>query len=306
MQPTLAVVIPCYNEQTTIGTVVDDFRRAVPEADIYVFDNMSTDDTAEVARRHGAILRSVRVRGKGQVVTEIMRLVPADVQLMVDGDDTYPAEYARQVLQPVLDGQADMVIAARLHHHTDKAFRPFHVFGNVLIRELINLLCGARLTDALSGYRAYTAELARSLRLRAVGFEIETELDVKALDAGFVLRQVQVPYRERPAGSISKLRTLRDGARALWTIARLAPSVRPGGLLALLALAPAIAGLAYAVPGAMRLARTGAGRDAASVAVGAALLAAAGVLLAIGAILGAKKHRARRQRSQGRAGAPQA
>ena len=240
MKPTIALVIPCLNEASTIGKVVDDFRRVLPEARIYVFDNMSTDGSAEVAAAHGAEVRRVKLRGKGQVVARMMETVAADIHIMVDGDDTYPAESAAQLIQPILEDKADMVVGTRLTQHDQAAFRPLHVLGNRLVRGLINLIFRCQLTDIMSGYRAYTAELARHVPVTAVGFEVETELTLQSLYHGFVIAEVPVPYRPRPAGSESKLRTFRDGARVLWTIFNIARSVKPltfFGLVALLLLA---------------------------------------------------------------------
>ena len=239
MEAKIAVVIPCYNEEPTIGKVVDDFRRALPEAKVYVFDNGSTDRTAEVAAERGAIVQRVKLRGKGQVVARIMETVPADILLMVDGDDTYPAAEARKLLKPILADQADMVVGTRLEEHGDKAFRPLHVLGNRLVGGLINLIFRCKLTDIMSGYRAFTAEVARNVPVTAVGFEVETELTLQSLYHGYVIHEVPVPYRERPHGSESKLRTFHDGARVLWTIFNIFRSVKPltfFGALAILAM----------------------------------------------------------------------
>jgi len=249
MEPQIAVVIPCLNEAQTIAKVVGDFRRVLPEAAVHVFDNMSADRTAEVAADAGAIVHRVKLRGKGQVVAKIMESVAADILLMVDGDDTYPPEAAPDLLAPVRDEQADMVVGARLADHTDTAFRPLHVAGNRLVRGLINLIFGARLTDIMSGYRAFTADLARHVPVTSVGFEIETELTLQSLYHGFVIREVQVPYRQRPPGSQSKLRTFRDGTRVLWTIFNIFRSVKP---LTFFAAAGAVAmalGILCALPG---------------------------------------------------------
>jgi len=249
MQARIAVVIPCFNEESTIGKVVDDFRRVLPEASVYVFDNVSTDRSAEIAAEHGATVQKVKVRGKGQVVARMMQSVPADVMIMVDGDDTYPAEAAGKLLEPILAERADMVVGTRLQSHADKAFRPLHVAGNRLVRGLINLIFRCKLTDIMSGYRAFTAELARYVPITAVGFEVETEMTLQTLYQGFVIHEVPVSYRPRPAGSASKLRTFRDGFRVLWTIFNIARSVKPltffGGL-SILALA---LGVLCAVPG---------------------------------------------------------
>ena len=236
----IAVVIPCFNEEQTVAKVVDDFRRALPEADIVVFDNASTDRTAEVARAHGASVQRVKLRGKGQVVAKIMETVPADILVMTDGDDTYPAAEVGRLIQPILDEQADMVVGVRMQDYSDKAFRRLHVAGNRLVRWLINTIFHAKLTDIMSGYRAFTGELARCVPVTSIGFEVETELTLQTLYQGFVVGEVPVPYGERPPGSQSKLRTFRDGFRVLWTIFNIARSFKPltffglGAILAML------------------------------------------------------------------------
>ena len=281
MEPAIHVVIPCYNEEPTIGKVVADFRRVLPGAKVHVFDNVSTDATAEVAADAGAIIHRVRLRGKGQVVSTIIETVPADVFLMVDGDDTYPAEEAPKLLAPVLAGRADMVVGARLDQHAQGAFRPLHIMGNRLVRALTNLLFGGRLSDIMSGYRAFTAELARNVPVTAVGFEIETELTALSLYYGFAIEEVPIPYRSRPPGSASKLRTFSDGARILWTILKVFRCLKPLSFYGLLAAVAAVAGIACALPGAWRH-YCGARGEGAPLAVGIALLAGAAVLLGMG------------------------
>ncbi|KPK47261.1 MAG: hypothetical protein AMK72_08660, partial [Planctomycetes bacterium SM23_25] len=174
--------------------------------------------------------------------------VPADIHLMADGDDTYPAEAAPRLIQPLLDEQADMVVGTRLRRHSDEAFRPLHVLGNRLVRGLINLIFRCHLTDVMSGYRAYTAELARSVPVTAVGFEVETELTLQSLYYGFVIREVPVDYRPRPEGSRSKLRTFRDGARVLWTIFNIFRSVKPLTFFGSLAILAMLLGVLCALP----------------------------------------------------------
>lgn len=257
MDKRIAVVIPCYNEALTVGKVIDDFRRRLPQARICVFDNASTDDTARIAAEHGAEVFRVKLRGKGQVVARIMEACPGDVLLMVDGDDTYPADRAADLLEPILAQRADMVVGTRLQTYADKSFRPLHVVGNRLVRGLINRVFGSRLTDILSGYRAFTAELATCVPVTAVGFEVETELTLQTLYHNFVIEEVSVPYGERPPGSASKLRTFRDGWRVLWTIFNIFRSVKPltfFGSVALLALALAVL---CALPGILEYLREG-------------------------------------------------
>ncbi len=285
MQAKLAVVIPCYNEEPTIGKVVDDFRRVLPEAQLYVFDNLSTDRTAEVAAEHGAIVRRVKVRGKGQVVARIMESVSAEVLIMVDGDDTYPAEAAPALLAPILAEQADMVVGARLGSYARKAFRPLHVAGNRLVRGLINLIFSARLTDIMSGYRAFTGQLARDVPVTAVGFEVETDLTLQSLYHGFVIREVPIDYRPRPPGSSSKLRTFRDGMRVLWTVFNIARSVKPLTFFGSLAILLLAAGLLTALPGLARYLAHGQAESLALLLVGTALVILSFLSLGMGVIL---------------------
>lgn len=236
MDPRIAVVIPCLNEELTIAKVVGDFRRALPEAKVYVFDNLSTDRTAELAAAAGATVVRVKMRGKGQVVARMLEVVPADILLMVDGDDTYPADAARTLLEPVIAEQADMVVGTRLQTYGDGSFRPLHVMGNRLVRGLINTIFKSNLTDIMSGYRAFTAELARNVPVTSVGFEVETELTLQTLYQNFVIQEVPVKYGERPPGSQSKLRTFRDGFRVLWTVFNIARSAKPLTFFGLLGL----------------------------------------------------------------------
>jgi glycosyltransferase involved in cell wall biosynthesis len=243
--PRIAVLIPCHNEALTVGKVVRDFRAALPEAAIYVFDNASTDDTAALARAAGATLVAVPAKGKGHVVRSMFRDVDADVFLMVDGDDTYPADRARAVLAPVLDGDADMVVGTRLEAHHDSAFRRFHGFGNRLVRGVISRLFNTSIADVLSGYRAFSTRFVRSMPVLSHGFEIETEMTVFALSQGMQLREVPVPYGARPEGSHSKLHTFRDGYRVLRTILFLYKDYQPLQFFGLIALACLFAGIGF-------------------------------------------------------------
>ncbi len=226
-QPSVAVLIPCYNEAATIGKVVDDFRRELPEASVYVFDNCSSDETAAIAAEHEAIVIKEPRRGKGFVVDGMFDRVQADAYVMVDGDDTYPAEDVHALLKPVLDGNADMTVGARLDSHAETAFRPMHMFGNNLIRRLVNWLGHARLTDIMSGYRAFSRRVVERLPVVSGGFEVETEMTIQMLYYRMKIVEVPVHYRGRPAGSESKLRTLRDGSKVLWKIFTLFRSYKP-------------------------------------------------------------------------------
>lgn len=223
----VAVVIPCLNEAATIGRVVRDFTAALPGATILVFDNASTDATAEVARAAGALVVPVKRRGKGNVVATILDRVDADFYLMVDGDDTYPASAAPSLLEPLLADRADMVVAQRLAAYEAGSFRPLHVGGNRLVVGLINKIFGASLTDVMSGYRAFTREVALGLPIVAWGFDVETEMTLQLLHRRFVIAEIPVPYGVRPEGSHSKLRTIPDGIRVLLKILGVLKAYKP-------------------------------------------------------------------------------
>jgi glycosyltransferase involved in cell wall biosynthesis len=223
----IAILIPCHNEAATIAKVVAEFRAAVPAASIYVFDNASTDGSAKLAHAAGAELRHVAALGKGNTVRAMFRDVEADYYLMVDGDDTYPAAQAMQLLEAVKAGQADMVIGTRMEQHESTSFRRFHSFGNHLVRRLISGLFAASLQDVLSGYRAFSRRFVKSMPVMSRGFEIETEMTVFALAHGYMLHEVPITYGTRPEGSHSKLSTFGDGLKILKTILFLYKDLRP-------------------------------------------------------------------------------
>ena len=224
----IAVLIPCYNEEKTVGKVVVDYKAALPEADIYVYNNNSTDRTAEIAEKAGAIVRNEYRQGKGNVVRSMFRQIDADCYLMIDGDDTYPAENAREMVEYVLSGQADMVIGDRLSstYFTENK-RPFHNLGNVLVRRLINWLFHSHINDIMTGYRAFSRTFVKGFPVLSRGFEIETEMSIHAVDKNLLLKEIPVTYRDRPDGSESKLNTYSDGFRVLKTIFRLFKEYRP-------------------------------------------------------------------------------
>ncbi len=224
-----AVLIPCLDEELTIGKVIRDFQRLLPGADIYVFDNNCTDQTPEIARRAGAVVYEEKRLGKGHVIASMFKKIQADIYLLVDGDDTYPAEFAPSLLEPLITGQADMTVATRLSEHTDKSksFRRFHVFGNNLVKSLVNRIFQSHLNDIMSGYRGLTREFVETVPVLSSGFEVETELTLRALDHGFTIKEIQVPYRERPDGSYSKLHTFRDGYRVLIQILTISKVYKP-------------------------------------------------------------------------------
>lgn len=223
----IAVLIPCLNEEITIGKVIDDFRRELPSAAIYVFDNCSADATAAVAVEHGAVVIKEPRRGKGFVVDSMFGRIEADLYVMVDGDNTYPADYVHKLLEPLLAGDADMVVGSRFSSYTDKSFHKFHIFGNNLVRLLVNWVGSAQLTDIMSGYRAFNHRIVERIPVVSVGFDVETEMTVQMLYYQLRIVEVNIPYRERPAGSKSKLKTFRDGFRVLWKIFSLLRALKP-------------------------------------------------------------------------------
>lgn len=224
----IAVLIPCYNESQTIAKVIKDYREALPEAVIYVYDNNSADHTDEIAREAGAVVRYEYRQGKGNVIRSMFREIDAHCYLMIDGDDTYPAENARAMAEAVLSGRADMVIGDRLSstYFTENK-RPFHNVGNRLVRGLINTIFKSNIQDIMTGYRAFNYEFVKSFPILSQGFEIETEMSIHALDKNFKLLELPVTYRDRPEGSVSKLNTYRDGFRVLRTIASLFRDYKP-------------------------------------------------------------------------------
>lgn len=230
MNNKVAVLIPCYNEALTIEKVVKDFKAALPEADIYVYDNNSTDDTAKIAKEAGAIVRFEARQGKGNVIRSMFREIDADCYVMTDGDDTYPAEYAREMVNLVLDKKVDMVIGDRLSTtYFKENKRPFHNFGNSLVRYFINTLFSDKknIVDVMTGYRAFSPLFVKTFPILSEGFEIETEMTIHALDKNLLLESLPVTYRDRPEGSESKLSTYSDGAKVLLTIFNLYRNYRP-------------------------------------------------------------------------------
>lgn len=244
----VAVVIPCLDEERTIGKVVEDLKGALPGAEIHVFDNGSTDRTAEIARRSGATVVSSPVRGKGSVIRHAVRVVDADAYVLVDGDDTYPAAVAPELVRRFRESGVDMLVATRLDQHHGGAFRLFHKLGNRLIAGTISLLFRTRLTDVLTGYRVLSRDFVRLVRLRSRGFEIETEMTLQALAKGLAILEVPVAYGSRPEGSESKLATWSDGLLILRCILLVFKDYKPfvffASLAALLALLSLAAGSA--------------------------------------------------------------
>jgi glycosyltransferase involved in cell wall biosynthesis len=223
----IAVLIPCYNEEATIGAVVHGFREQLPQSQIYVFDNNSTDRTVDVAKAAGALISYERRQGKGYVVQSMFGRVDADVYVMVDGDGTYPPEEVHHLLEPVLAGEADMVIGSRLHAQSDSQFRSLNLFGNWLFLSLVNSTFKIEITDMLSGYRAFSRSFVKGVPLFGGGFETETELTIKALERGYRVLEVPVNLTSRPEGSFSKIRVVNDGFRIINTILALLRDYKP-------------------------------------------------------------------------------
>ena len=225
---TIAVLIPCYNESRTIEKVVADWKQALPEAVIYVYDNNSTDSTDELARKAGAVVRYEYQQGKGSVVRRMFREIDARCYIMIDGDETYPAQAGRAMADLVLSGQADMVVGDRLSStYFSENKRPFHNFGNTIVRGCINHLFGSDIQDIMTGCRAFCYLFVKTFPVLSRGFEIETEMSIHAVDKNMSIKNVVIEYRDRPEGSTSKLNTFTDGARVLRTILRLYKDYRP-------------------------------------------------------------------------------
>ena len=249
MTSRVAVLVPCYNESATIAKVVSDFRAELPEADIYVYDNNSTDGTAEIARAAGAIVRYEYRPGKGNVIRSMFRNIQADCYLMADGDDTYPAECARTMAELILEEKADMVIGDRLSStYFSENKRMFHNTGNVLVKKLVNFFFRGNVKDIMTGYRAFSPLFVKTFPILSKGFEIETEMTIHALDKNLIIVEVPVPYRDRPEGSESKLNTFRDGFKVLGTILSLYRDYRPLPFFTMIAVVFAIFSIVLLIP----------------------------------------------------------
>ena len=290
----IAVLIPCYNESKTIKKVVEDYKKALPEADIYVYDNNSSDHTDEIARKAGAIVKYEYRQGKGNVLRSMFKDIDADCYLMIDGDDTYPASNAKEMCDLILEKKADMVIGDRLSstYFTENK-RPFHNFGNRLVRGLINFLFESDVRDIMTGYRAFSYEFVKTFPVLSKGFEIETEMTIHALDKNFLLKEVKVGYRDRPAGSVSKLNTYRDGFRVLKTIGRLFKEYKPTIFFSLLSLLFLIISFAFGIPVFAEYFKTGLVPRYPTLIFSGFMLMIAIILFACGLILEVvvKKHR---------------
>lgn len=258
LEKKIAVLIPCYNESKTIGKVVRDFKEILPEASIYVYDNNSNDNTAEIAEKEGAIVRYEYQQGKGNVIRSMFRDIDADCYLMIDGDDTYPAEFAPEMVKAILSGEAEMVVGDRLSStYFEENKRPFHNVGNKLVRGLINLLFQSEVRDIMTGYRAFSYEFVKTFPVLSKGFEIETEMSIHALDKKLAIKNVIVDYRDRPQGSESKLNTYSDGFKVLKTIGRLFKNYKPFIFLTCVSILLAIISLLLFIPVFVEFQQTG-------------------------------------------------
>ncbi len=245
----IAVLIPCYNESKTIEKVIKDFKEALPEAVIYVYDNNSSDGTDQIAKNAGAVVRYEYQQGKGNVIRRMFRDIDAQCYIMTDGDDTYPAEFAQEMVDKVLSRNVDMVVGDRLSStYFEENKRPFHNFGNSLVRKSINSLFKTDIKDIMTGYRAFSYQFVKTFPVLSKGFEIETEMSIHAADKNMFVENVIIEYRDRPEGSESKLNTYSDGMKVLMTIARLFRTYKPMAFFGLLSAVLAILGIGFMIP----------------------------------------------------------
>lgn len=254
----IAVLVPCYNESKTIEKVITDWKHELPEATIYVYDNNSTDDTAEIAQKAGAVVRHEYCQGKGNVIRRMFREIDAKCYIMVDGDDTYPAEFGKEMVEKVINNKVDMVVGDRLsstYYKENK--RPFHNFGNTLVRVTINHLFKSNIQDIMTGYRAFSYQFVKTFPVLSKGFEIETEMSIHAVEKNMLIENVIIDYRDRPEGSESKLDTYSDGFKVLCTIARLYKNNKPFGFFGMIALVLMLLSLIMFIPVLITYFKTG-------------------------------------------------
>jgi len=245
----IAVLVPCYNEAQTIKKVVEDFKRVLPQAVIYVYNNNSTDDTAKIAADAGAIVRNEYKQGKGNVIRRMFREIDAECYVMTDGDDTYPAEFAPQMADMVLNKNCDMVVGDRLSStYFQENKRPFHNFGNDIVRKSINFLFKSKIKDIMTGFRAFSYQFVKTFPVLSTGFEIETEMTIHAVDKNMAVGNVVIDYRDRQEGSESKLNTFSDGFKVIKTIIRLFKAYKPIWFYGLVALILAIISIGFFIP----------------------------------------------------------
>ena len=283
----IAVLIPCYNEEITIAKVVTDFKRELPGADIYVYDNNSSDRTAELAAAAGATVVPEPRQGKGNVVRQMFRDIDADCYLMVDGDDTYPAEAATALCKPILSGRADMTVGDRLSNgsYAKENKRAGHGFGNDLVRAMIRWIYGYGFDDVMTGYRAFSRPFVKTFPVLSKGFQIETELSIHAVDRGWRILDVPIEYRDRPEGSVSKLDTVGDGMRVIAMIGSLFKNYRPLKFFCLVALVLGAIGLALGIPVIVEFIHTGLVPRFPTAILAVAFIFLCGLSLATGLIL---------------------
>lgn len=284
----VAVIVPCHNEEAAVGTVVRDLREALPEARIYVYDNASTDRTAQVAEEAGAIVRHEERQGKGHVVRRAFADIDADVYVLIDGDDTYDARAAGRLVETLLSGPYDHVLGVR-EQVTATAYRRFHAWGNAMLSRLVGAIFGLPATDMLSGYRAFSRRFVKSFPALSEQFEIETELTVHAVSLRVPQTEVEVGFKDRPSGSESKLRTYHDGLRILWWIFKLARYGRPLLVYGAVAAALLATGLALGIPVVVEFARTGLVPRFPTAILASSLVLLATLVLAGGVVLNAVK-----------------
>lgn len=254
----IAVLIPCYNEEKTIGKVVRDFKEVLPESTIYVYDNNSSDKTSEIAKAEGAVVRYEYQQGKGNVIRRMFREIDAECYIMTDGDDTYPAEFAREMCDKVLERNVDMVVGDRLSStYFEENKRPFHNFGNSLVRASINTIFKSDIKDIMTGYRAFSYNFVKTFPVLSKGFEIETEMTIHTVDKNMFCENVIIDYRDRPEGSESKLNTYSDGFKVLKTIVRLFKNYKPFAFFSLLALLLFVISAAFFIPVLVNFFQTG-------------------------------------------------
>lgn len=245
----IAVLIPCYNEAKTVKKVITDFKKVLPDATIYVYDNNSTDDTTKIAQKAGAIVRHEYKQGKGNVIRRMFREINAECYIMVDGDDTYSAESAPEMVKLVLEKNTDMVIGDRLSStYFKENKRPFHNFGNSIVRNSINFFFKSNIKDIMTGYRAFSYEFVKTFPILSNGFEIETEMSIHAIDKNMSMENVVIEYRDRPSGSESKLSTYSDGIKVIFTIIRLYRTYKPMHFFGIISLLLAILSMALFIP----------------------------------------------------------
>ena len=288
----IAVLIPCYNEELTVEKVVTDFKRELPAADIYVYDNNSKDKTADLASAAGAIVRKETAQGKGNVVRTMFKNIDADVYILVDGDDTYPADEVHKLIQPVLEGNADMVIGDRLSNGTyfEENKRGFHGFGNNLVKNLINFLFKSNIKDIMTGYRVYSRRFVKNMPVMSSGFQIETEMTIFSLVYRMKLVEIPITYRDRPAGSESKLNTFSDGFKVLVKLFDLFKNYRPMLFFSCFSILFIILGLVAGIPVITEFIKTAFITKIPSAVLATSLFIIAFLLFMVGIILDAIKN----------------